>query len=152
MKPDLVIQRKSDGVNYLKRWYLIPRNRFFNIYLHKFEGSDDDRAYHDHPWWSVSFKLWGDHLIELIEDPDSLEIYESGHAFSQGVYKYIMPLVPYFRPAKQMHRMILEGNNAWTLFITGPWSRHWGFRVQPKDGGNEEAWMHHTEFFTKYGD
>lgn len=33
---------------YLLRWFIIPRNRFFNIYLHKFLRSDDDRALLDH--------------------------------------------------------------------------------------------------------
>jgi hypothetical protein len=28
---------------YLYRWYLIPRNKFLNIYLHKFLRSDDDQ-------------------------------------------------------------------------------------------------------------
>ncbi|SID67872.1 Protein of uncharacterised function (DUF550) [Mycobacteroides abscessus subsp. abscessus] len=44
---------------YLLRWYVIPRNRWLNIYLHKFLRDDDDRALHDHPWWFVSLMLWG---------------------------------------------------------------------------------------------
>ena len=46
------IKPKVIGKNYLSRWHIIPRNRYFNIYLHKFVGSDDDRALHDHPWRS----------------------------------------------------------------------------------------------------
>lgn len=30
---------------YLLRWFLIPRNPWFNIYLHKFLCDDDDRLY-----------------------------------------------------------------------------------------------------------
>ena len=55
--PDVVIggwQRP-----YLLRWWLVPRNRFFNVYLHQFCRSDDDRALHDHPWPSVSIALSG---------------------------------------------------------------------------------------------
>ena len=33
--PDLDI--KVFGESYLQRWWLFPRNRFFNIYLHKIE-------------------------------------------------------------------------------------------------------------------
>lgn len=56
-KPDLCIGGEDSP--YLKRWWLIPRNRFFNVYLHQFLKDDDDRALHDHPWWSVSFLLKG---------------------------------------------------------------------------------------------
>jgi len=33
-KPDFVIGRA--GAPYLERWWVIPRNRWFNIYLHHF--------------------------------------------------------------------------------------------------------------------
>ena len=33
-KPDFVIGGHDDP--YMLRWWIIPRNRFFNIYLHKF--------------------------------------------------------------------------------------------------------------------
>jgi hypothetical protein len=45
--PDFVIGGDSP---YMLRWWIIPRNKFFNIYLHRFLRSDDDRALHDHPW------------------------------------------------------------------------------------------------------
>ena len=54
LKPSVVI-----GDNYMHRWHLIPRNRFFNIYLHHYIGSDTDRHMHDHPWPSVSVTLKG---------------------------------------------------------------------------------------------
>lgn len=47
---------------YLLRWYVIPRNRGLNVYLHKFLRDDDDRALHDHPWWFVSVMLWGQYV------------------------------------------------------------------------------------------
>lgn len=56
------IERPPDfevGDGYLGRWFIIPRNRWFNVYLHRFTGSDDDRALHDHPWWSLSIMLAG---------------------------------------------------------------------------------------------
>ena len=39
---------------YLRRWWVIPRNRLFNVYLHQFLRSDDDRALHDHPWLTAA--------------------------------------------------------------------------------------------------
>lgn len=103
--PDLVI-----GIDYLARWYLIPRNRFFNIYLHRFDGSDDDRALHDHPWISVSVMLTG----ELIE-----------HDLSGR--HHVPWLLPVFRRARYAHRLELVRGPAFTVFITGPRLRLWGF-------------------------
>lgn len=120
--PDLVI-----GEKYLSRWYVIPRNRFFNIYLHKFESSDDDRALHDHPWYSMSILFAG-------------EIKE--HSY-KGVR--LMPwLWPVFRTAKFAHRLELMKGPVWTLFITGPVVRSWGFHCP-------ENWRHWTEFSDESG-
>ncbi len=51
------------GSPYMIRWYVLPRNRFLNVYLHLFLRSDDPRALHDHPWESLSVLLMG-HLVE----------------------------------------------------------------------------------------
>jgi hypothetical protein len=53
-KPDFVI-----GADYLRRWWVIPRNRWFNIYLHRIRHDDDDRALHDHPWANITLVLKG---------------------------------------------------------------------------------------------
>ena len=119
-------------IGYLKRWYLIPRNRYFNIYLHNFVGSDDDRALHDHPWWSLSFLLKG-RLSELLEN---------------SPMRGIMPFWPYLRSPNHMHRMILDSAEAWTLFITGPVVRDWGFRVL----GRPNNWQQHDEFLAENGE
>jgi len=122
--PDVIING-----NYLQRWFIIPRNRFFNIYLHCFTGSDDDRALHDHPWWSLSFLLKG----ELVE-----------HSFSgkKHIYKYL----PVVRSAKFSHRLELIKGPAWTIFITGPKIRSWGFH-HPVDG-----WLPWRKFLEGYED
>jgi hypothetical protein len=46
----------------LRRHLLIPRNPIFNVYLHHFLRSDDDRALHDHPWINLSLLLDGCYL------------------------------------------------------------------------------------------
>jgi len=120
--PDLRI-----GDDYLWRWYLIPRNRFFNIYLHRFAKSDDDRALHDHPWFSVSFLLRG----EMLE-----------HHFNGR--RHIPWLRPVFRSAKFAHRLELVQGPVWTLFITGPRIREWGFYCP-------QGWRHWTDFATLDG-
>jgi hypothetical protein len=120
--PDVII-----GTNYLQRWHILPRNRFFNVYLHRYEGSDDGRALHDHPWHSVSFLLKG-RLIEVSPMP---------HGFQH--WKHIRRFVPVFRRATLAHRIVLLEGPAWTVFITGPRTRKWGF-ITP------DGWMHHKQF------
>jgi hypothetical protein len=121
-KPDLEI-----GDNYLHRWYVIPRNKYFNVYLHKIISDDDDRAFHDHPWYSLSFLLKG----ELVE-----------HSF-KGV-RFIPRFSPVFRTAKFAHRLQVTNKPVWTLFITGPRFREWGFYC-PK------TWVHWKSFTSPDG-
>lgn len=121
-KPDVVI-----GGDYLSRWWFIPRNKFFNIYIHKFGRSDDDRALHDHPWFSVSFLLKG----EMIE-----------HHLNGK--RHIPWLRPVFRTAKFAHRLELVKGPVWTIFITGPRIRSWGFHCP-------NGWRHWKKFTTKDG-
>lgn len=101
-----------DGNQYLIRRYLLPRNKVFNIYLHQFLGSDDDRALHDHPWYSFSIVLKGT-LIEHLPDGSS-EVIGAGRIT--------------FRAPTYLHRIELpQGTTAWTIFVTGPVLRNWGF-------------------------
>lgn len=117
----------SIGQNYLHRWYLIPRNRFFNSYLHKFERSDDDRAFHDHPWLSCSFLIAG---VLKEHSPKGVRV--------------IPRFYPVFRTAKFAHRLEVVRGPIWTLFITGPRVRQWGFHCP-------QGWRHWTEFTTPDG-
>ena len=126
-KPDLVING-----NYLSRWYIIPRNKYFNIYLHHFTGSDDARALHDHPWWSMSVLFKGE-LQEVTR--------QTGVQYTQ---RRIKKWLPYFRRPTALHRMVCE-KSAWTLFITGPRVRQWGFQTR------QHGWLHWIDYFNLYG-
>ena len=129
--PDFVIQQGD--VIYLERWWVIPRNRFLNVYYHVFHHSDDDRALHDHPWWSVSFML-----SKLVFENYKTEARIERRAIHYGDVV--------FRSGKFAHQMELSRgslNHVHTLFITGPRFRQWGFHC-PK------GWVHWKEF-TKPG-
>lgn len=107
------------GQHYLRRWHAIPRNRWFNIYLHEFRGGDDDRALHDHPWWSCSIILSGwyvEHMPRRTDQPN---------AATRAVFRDT-GAVTFRRPADP-HRIELLETRAITLFITGPRVREWGF-------------------------
>lgn len=113
--PDQVIGEHHQP--YLCRWYIIPRNRWFNVYLHQFWRSDDDRALHDHPWWSLSLLLRG-HLVEHTIDRGGVH---RRRRIACGAWR--------LRSSRFAHRLEVDSTKVpvWTLFITGPRLREWGF-------------------------
>lgn len=127
--PDQIIGRADD--HYLRRWYLIPRNPVFNIYLHHFLRSDDDRALHDHPWWNLSILLEGRYVEHTIPQG----------GVNQRTLRRAGQMK--FRFARAAHRVELTDGPCWTLFITGPRIRQWGFHCPA-------GWRHWKEF-TKPG-
>lgn len=107
---------------YLLRWWLIPRNKVFNIYVHKFLRSDDDRAHHSHPWlFNFSWHL-RDGYIEHTILAGGLLLRTHRKA---GEWKFRWGAAP--------HRVeLIEAAGGglepcWTLFVTGPRVREWGF-------------------------
>ena len=121
--PDQIIGPPSNP--YMLRWYLIPKNRFFNVYLHHILLPDDDRALHDHPWWSLSIILKGWYLETL---PNGKTKKRSRWEFhSQERYLDSLPL------GRHTHRRGMD------TFMTGPKIRSWGFHCP-------QGWIHHREF------
>lgn len=103
--PDFTI-----GTNYLKRWWVVPRNEQQNVYLHLFERSDDDRAMHDHPWPNTSYLIYGSYKEYT---PEGSFVRNQGDVVS--------------REATAIHRVELLTPCVISLFITGPKERDWGF-------------------------
>ena len=50
------------GHPYLLRWFVVPHNKFLNVYVHKFTASDEPQVLHDHPWWFASLVLSGSYV------------------------------------------------------------------------------------------
>ncbi len=117
-EPDFII-----GDNYLRRWWVIPRNKIFNVYLHEINKSDDDRALHDHPWANQSIIIKGAYL----------EITPNG-SFQRHEGDIVQ------REAESSHRLALQGGaQVISLFITGPIEREWGFHCP-------NGWRHWKDF------
>jgi hypothetical protein len=125
--PDVVIGDREDP--YLIRWWVIPRNRFFNVYLHRFLRSDDDRALHDHPWTNLSILLRGMYVEHTIA-AGGVNVRTERRA---GAWKLRMF-------GSVAHRLELVDGECWTIFITGPRYREWGFHC-PFSG-----WVHWKRF------
>jgi hypothetical protein len=113
---------KHHGDVYLRRWNLIPRNSIFNIYLHAILR-DDDAVLHDHPYASVSLCLAG-----RLEENYSLRPADTAHwHHAPNARRAVLPGDVVWRSARMAHRLVVRDPNTWTVFITGPRVREWGF-------------------------
>lgn len=124
--PDVIIGAHQDPP-YMKRWWVVPRNRFLNIYLHEVGQDDDDRALHDHPWYNMSYIVSGGYMEHTIKD-GGVQVRTAREA---GAFK--------FRRATAAHRLELLHSSTVSVFITGPRIRTWGFHC-PK------GWVRWKEF------
>ena len=134
-KPDFIISR-VDGTPYKLRWYLIPRNKLLNIYLHNIIGSDDERALHDHRSHNISILLKGSY-IEHFKD--------------NKIVRNAICVV--FRKGETPHRLQLFKDPfnwgkelpTWSIFIKLKDYRDWGFWCP-------QGWRHWEEFVSKTED
>ena len=110
---------------YMKRMPLIPRNRWFNVYLHVYTGPDNrDEGLHDHPWHSLSIRLWGRKLAEYRPSdwvPPARWGPKRGHWMLVVLPRIVL------RQATDPHAICWGTWPVVTLFITGPRKRDWGF-------------------------
>ena len=111
--PDVVIGGKDNP--YLRRWHLIPRNRYLNAYLHCILRSDPTGPLHDHPWVSASLLLNGNYREHTIAAGGC----HGYRVFEEGAWV--------FRNPRYAHRIELVESECWSLFLTGPRVREWGF-------------------------
>lgn len=126
-EPDFLIGGADDP--YIRRWWVIPRNRWFNLYLHEILRSDDDRALHDHPWLNASILVHGCYFEHRIE----------AGGIHRRVLRWAGQVV--FRRARTAHRLeVIPGKRMVTLFFTGPAIRHWGFHCP------DAGWRHWEDF------
>lgn len=94
---------------YVYRW-MIGHHRIGSIRLHHWLGPDDDRAVHDHPWWFITWVIKGWYL-------DCRE--KGARVLQAGEIAY--------RPALHRHTVVPSREGCWTLVLTGPVRRSWGF-------------------------
>lgn len=119
--PDFTVG--PQGNPYLDRWHILPRNRWCNLYLHRISRSDEP-VHHDHEYVSCSLVLRGGYREHFLQGE---RLCREGDLVC--------------RKAATMHWLELYqwplSRPCWTLFLTGPRVRSWGFLVQG-------VWVHHT--------
>lgn len=135
---------------FLLRWFIKPKNPKRNYYFHCFCRDDEDRALHDHPWWNISILLWGQYIeVTGVFDKAGRVIGYRRTMYRAGDLK--------FRRAGYAHRveLIKEYRDVqpgtpptpipcYSLFITGPVRRKWGFHCPA-------GWRSSHEFHDKKG-
>jgi hypothetical protein len=98
---------------YFRRWVL--DFGAFALRVHRWEASDDTRAFHDHPWWFLTFVLRGSYVDVSARGRDLLRA---------GSVR--------FRPAAHKHTVEVLRPGTWTFLVTGPAVRRWGFWIGDK--------------------
>ncbi len=125
------------GNTYMRRHHVVRLYGWLNIYVHQFLCSDDERGKHDHPWWSWSWMLSG-WMHELFGENESRLIVEGDFIF---------------RDANHKHRLLVApkaSGHIWTLFITGPKTKEWGFYLA--DGWTHWKQIHKDRLANDYAE
>lgn len=111
MKPHEHVGFKRDPQT--ERWVLF-RRAWLQVVLHRHRKSDAP-VLHDHAWWNVSVVLRGRG--------------REWRAYGEALGRRLFPGRVIFRRATDLHWLeIPKGGELWTLFITGPAVREWGYK------------------------
>lgn len=105
----------ADGTPYMTR-YTLATLFGMSLRVHRFYRPDGDACPHDHPWWFASLILRGGY-VERIRVADGVEREQVNR-----------PGRLLWRPAGFAHTVTrLLAPEVWTLVLTGPKGRAWGF-------------------------
>lgn len=145
---------KIEGKPYMHRWYVFgyapadldapvgsPGNTrqhwWWNnqwlgaVRIHCILASDDQRAFHDHPWPFVSIGLRGSYTeltpgqVRIDSETGQLTARPPDHA-STHRHRFRAPFINH-KAALDLHALVVERGPVWSLFLTRPKQRSWGF-------------------------
>lgn len=120
--------RNKKGDLHFKRWQ-IWSTKWFNIYLHFINKADEDKHMHTHPWnfWSIILK--GGYIEFSGVIGESLMSKVTKRGFLHMAYrKYNVP-----------HMVGFLTHPTYTLVITGPGGKEWGYET-------ESGWKDHETY------
>lgn len=100
---------------YVIRWRL--ETPLGSVRVHHWLAPDDGRAFHDHPWWFLTFVIRGCYGDQSPDDSDP-----TGYRT-----EFLRAPAVRFRRAEHRHTVVPCPGGAWTLLVTGPARRRWGF-------------------------
>lgn len=105
--------------------YILQMGNGGMIRIHRILREDHDRHLHDHPFGFTSYIVRGGYTEET----------------ERGVVRYTRGAV-LRRAATHAHRLLHVEPNTWTLVVTGPLIRDWGFWTA-------EGWVAHRDYFAR---
>lgn len=115
----------ENGDIYVRRWYF--ETPWGSIRLHHWLHSDDDRAMHDHVWAFTTLILSGGYT----------DVSSSGQEYlARGQMARRLP--------SHKHTVVVDPEGCWSLLITGPKVRGWGFWRKGK-------WVKANKYFLEEG-
>jgi hypothetical protein len=92
--------------------FQLLKTPWFNLYLHRLWAPQAHPECHDHPWWFYTIVLKNGYFE-----------YQAG----DKVWYYRLPGAFLYRPANFSHNVITPWGVCWSLVLTGPKVREWGF-------------------------
>ena len=98
---------------YVVRWML--QTPLGSLRVHHWLSHDDDRAFHDHPWWFLTVCVRGGYDDVSPHGVDRLRA---------GSVR--------LRHSEHQHTVYPRDGGAWTVMVTGRRRRRWGFWFQGK--------------------
>ncbi len=125
-----VIQQCTGGAVLLVRYYVID-TRWFAVYVHHLQSSDEDRALHDHPWSFLTFLI-------------SSGYYEWVPVTGGEARRWRRQFSILWRPAEWQHRLELV-KPTWTLVFRLRRRREWGFVTR-------NGWLHWKAYGREFCD
>ena len=108
----------QEGVLHFQRFRFL-QTPWFAIYLHHLLQSDQDKHPHDHPRHFCSLILRGSYLEQSSHYPNFSTIHSN--TFSPGNINW--------HDARDVHHIILNSSEVWTLFFVWGRRRTWGYRI-----------------------
>lgn len=158
---------------YLYRWTLILFG--YSIRLHHWIKSDDNRHFHDHSSWLISFVLKGYYwnVKPVYEDStpvidevggklmaadlprNTLHTRHEDYCYVEGMFNSFknfrnLKNSVWFSKATDRHWLCIPKEGAWTLLIEGRKQIKWGFWVINRKTGELVKWRP-LRYFHKYG-
>jgi len=144
-KPDLIIGPRANPQTI--RWHLLVVRGGWQLSLHKWLRSDDDRAPHDHKADNLSVILSHQGFVEVVRHyfngsgiivpgtdyPPSWLVRRGWQLQADGRWfkdreHFRKPWRFYFRKAETPHRIeLIDGRPVWTLWLRWPARRRWGY-------------------------
>lgn len=134
--PPLVLIDENNGREFLKRWRLV-QTPWFSVFIHRMQVPDPGFDLHDHPWAFLSVVLVGGYQeIKAATRRTWAQHKRHRGRWSVGGIRL-----------DECHRVAsLDRTPTWTLIVTGPTRRRWGFDV----GGEWQDWEHEYDYSRRY--